>query len=247
MYSSKKQEQYYQTERVYVTREFQKPYWHSPGHIEWRAVRFDTVTHEILSESNNITKADAIDMAKAMATRMGLPFNLQTDLIEYAELAHGPELHCVGCGEKWWDNYWQEWKRGFESSLCPGCRGAVEVGRQTSATRHTYIWSGQDHTGQYAVKFRNAAVKLAQTVEGEFERHCDHKDRIIGEYNSHGQAHTVSITDVQTEAIEELIALHLEVKDDAYRSGYFDGSSILHQLAVGKVSPNDFADIREEK
>jgi len=233
MYSSKHQEKYYQTKRVYVTKELVTSRWNRKGYFRWGVVTFDTATREITNELDHLTKAQAIDAAKARAEAHNLPFNLQADIVESAELARGPKLECAGCGEMWYDHYWGDNKRGLEPSLCPKCEEARTVGLSALEDRAHASWPTSDGIGRFGDDMRRLLSVLMQAGEPELAHEARGYYWILGES--------------QAGALEEFLSLVHDIQKAAYDRGHYNGSSILHQLARGEVNANDFADIRENE
>ena len=232
MYSSKAQEKYYQTKRVYVTKELVTSRWNRKGYYRWAVVTFDTATREITNELDNLTKAQAIDAAKARAEANNLPFDLQADIVESAELTRGPELECVGCGGKWPDHYWGVYKRGLKPALCPKCQEAHIAGMAVLEDKVRTLWPNDDGISKFGDDMRRLLSTLMQ---------AGYPERSAG-----ARGYYWVISKSQAGALEEFLNLVHDIQKAAYDRGHYNGSSILHQLARGEVNANDFADIREE-
>jgi hypothetical protein len=256
------QENHYQPCRVKVVE--REHYTHDWNVSAWgySVAIFNEATHAIqyLTKSGDFgdgdtrivnRKEDAVAIAKQVAVDHDLPYIVSKDYGTYAELHHGPVLHCLIC-----DNRWRirgEWARGWERDVCPDCRQAASAYKEQHAeidevTIAQDVVARPGHWHPYQGAHRaliRYLVRIAvpnDAIETRKARgQCDigKADSVYG-----AEAVVAPMKSWQLEALRRAIETINTIIKVAAQEGRRQGSSLLEQLAAGTVHPNDFSDLR---
>jgi len=203
-------------------------------------------------------KRNALALAKRTAEERSWPFDLQSDIVPWAEIVSGPQARCLVCDSRWGHDYYGGYHRSHEPSVCPTCRKAVAAYNALSAKfedfsiyRFALSRLGGDYEYRQGFSKDNydiIALKALISVASSSIKHGDKLGPILG-YEKYGRtpAYSGETAPWRIEALKDAIAAINRHVNRAYDVGLRHGSNLLEKLRTGEMHPNDFSDLREEK
>lgn len=224
-----------------------------------RAKKLDCWDYEVAEEYDELpdsmwfhrwslgTKANAIEVAKAQAVRLQLPFDLQTDIVEYKEIERGEKRDCVACG--------QNPRHSFDPFICPDCKLLLETGRKTmTETLPCAIYS--ENLLEYGftdqrVDIRQLSQQLARDLAqiaraqiGDYLEPFQSSDAAVKRDGHEGfspwSRYRLFVGQNQAEAMTAVVRFVNQMMRLAYQHGFSRGKSLLLGLASGDLSIGEF-------
>ncbi len=204
---------------------------------------------------DGLTKGEALEIAKREAVRRELPFSIKGDIVRRRELERGPQQNCVTCGK-------EKVKRSFEPVVCEDCQKALSVGRTslTDAAKHAYFIAEDIELLKHESHGRHGSVidetkmfrgLMTRLVSGEVDNNTT---RVL--YNPPGlvisrkqlgkdkvSCYGVRLSHEQAGAMQNLVSYIHEAVTKAYDAGLKRGNSIIHGLASGEFSVEQFNEL----
>ncbi|MFW6116665.1 MAG: hypothetical protein ACOC6F_02965 [bacterium] len=205
-------------------------------------------------------KREAVDQAKATAERFDWPFDLQEDIVPWAEIERGLQLTCVVCGKQWRVNR-STYARGWRRDACPDCKKAakahyaknqelrevkvVQYGVTLAPGNH-YEYRVQGFDTEYADHQALRAMLGIAAPDVEIEKREIRRDADLGTADSYGsRAWIAPMQEWQFEALKQAIEYMNMTIRFAYQQGLKAGSNMIEKLRSGEMHPNDFSDLRD--
>lgn len=203
-------------------------------------------------------KAVAIAKAKQLATEMGLPFDLQRDVVMWRDVIDGPKTACLICGGM---------DRSHLPYVCQQCqddaaRGAaaraepgavpviLDLGRITglSSFYHDEEVLGlalQQLTGSPIEKPPSSSLpkdkyKMA-TARWRMQQQAAYTS-----WEWHSGLRMITLTEAQAAGLMSLVDIFHEVREDAWKKGHSAGEGLLVKLATGEATVEQYQAIKEK-
>ena len=268
-YSAQVQEQYFRTVRIQVVED--------KLHRDWSVVQRDVVAGAIvavLSQYNRRTgarewkplgylggarlyKGEALNLAKAEAIALSLPFDPKRDLVNIKDVEQGPVQKCVACG--------QDAGRGRQPVVCQDCLNAIAAGKaalQTTAeglieAEDLLTYNAGNTGGDRDNASRELAVLLAEMAGARIGNRYTYHSRkdvpfLVGNKANRGSfgdktVYSINLALDVAAAMQQIVDWFNTRLDQAYIKGHEAGASVLFGLASGKTSIDDLAEIEVER
>lgn len=195
-------------------------------------------------------KGGAVDLAKKFAIERHLPFSPTKDIITDTEIDYGPIQQCAGCGK--------ESGRALRPILCRACQVFYEAGKQVADIEQredcgiviSYLLPFGRLSNARDLSDRLAALlaRIASTKVGSWLDHTKrHRaKRIIQLGRDDGytgnSANGIRLTPNEATAMQETVDFIAALCEDAYQEGVKQGDGLLHRLAQGQVSIDQYED-----
>lgn len=281
-YSSKAQEEYFKPHRIQVASAGQRDYafvghrvilvdvtkagkesvmdhWLPPARKQkagsWHSERDDAGHYRPAFDA----KAAAIAQAKQLATEMGLPFDLQRDVVMWRDVIDGPEMACLICGsmahshlpyvcQRCQDNA----ARGAAARADPGAvRVILDLDRITGLRSFYHNEAGlglalQQLTGSPIedpptppTSILSKDKFLMATARWRMQQ----QDRFTS-WEWHSGLRMITLSEAQAAGLMSLVDLFHEVREDAWKAGHRAGEGLLVKLATGEATVEQYQAIK---
>ena len=264
-YSAQVQEQYFRTVRIQVVED--------KAHRDWYVVQRDVVAGAIVAVLSRydrrtgarewkplgylggarLYKGEALNLAKAEAIALSLPFDPKRDLVNIKDVEQGPVQKCVACG--------QDAGRGRQPVVCQDCLNAIAAGKAALQTTAEGLIEAEDlltyNAGDSGGDRDNASMELAKLLAkmagariGNRYTYHSRKDVpfIVGNPANRGSfgdktVYSINLALDVAVAMQQIVDWFNARLDQAYIKGHQAGASVLLGLAAGRTSIDDLAEI----
>lgn len=279
-YSSKAQEAYFRPYRIQVAtagsydsfnghrvhlvdvtkvgKESVIDYWLPPGWKRkagsWHSERDEAGNYRSVFDA----KAEAIAKAKQLATEMGLPFDLQRDVVMWRDVIDGPKTACLICGSMARSHLpyvcqrcQDDAARGAAARAEPGAVPVIlDIDRITglSSFYHDSEVLGlalQQLTGSPIEKAPNSSLSKDKYKMATARWKMQQQDRSTS-WEWHSGLRMITLTEAQAAGLMSLADLFHEVREDAWKKGHSAGEGLLVKLATGQATVEQYQAIKEK-